>query len=264
MEIHTSAVIDTGAELGSGVTVGAFSVIGEDVQIGEGTRIGPHVVIHPHTRLGPRCRVHAGAVLGDDPQDLAFSGGASGVVIGAGCVFREGVTVHRGTREGTATQIGDRCFLMANSHVAHNCVIGDEVILANGVLLGGYVEIGDRAFLSGNCVVHQFCRVGRLALMSGLSAASKDVPPFCILLNNATNSLVGLNVVGLRRAGISATDRQQLKRAYRMLYHEGMNVGQALKDLSAAFPEGPAAELWQFVKASPRGCCGVDERASKA
>ncbi len=264
MLIHSQAIIDPGAKIGDNVTVGPFSYIGPDVEIGNGCVIGPHVVIHPFTRIMSGCRIHAGAVLGDEPQDVAFSRCRSFVEIGGDCTIREGVTVHRGTKEDSITRIGARCYLMVNSHVAHNCVLGDDVILANGVLLGGYVEIGDRAFLSGNAVVHQFCKVGRLAMLSGLSAASKDVPPFCTLLNNATNMVAGLNIVGLRRAGINPGERQQVKKSFQLLYRHNMNVGQAVDVMKKEFPSGPAAELWQFVEASSRGICSMNTEHSAA
>lgn len=255
MHIHPSAVIHPEASIGAETRIGPCAVIEEAVTIGERCVIGAHAVIHPYTRLGPETRVHAGAVIGDWPQDLAFSGVASRVEIGTGCVLREGVTVHRGTKEGTVTRVGDRCFLMANSHVAHNCVLGNDVILANGVLLGGYVEIGDRVFLSGNCVVHQFIHIGRLAMMSGLSAVSKDLPPFCVVHNLSVNHVSGLNVVGMRRAGLSPEERKQVKSAFNILYRSGLNVKQAVERMKAEFPDGPAAELWQFAESSQRGIC---------
>lgn len=260
MSIHPHAYVHPEAKLGPDVEVGAFSYIGPHTEIGGGSRIGPNAVIHPYVRMGEACRVHAGAVIGDVPQDLGFTDQISYVEIGTQCVFREGVTVHRGTKEGTITRVGDRCYFMANSHVAHNCEVGNDVIFANGVLLGGYVKVGDRAFLSGNCVVHQFCHIGRLAMMSGLSAASKDVPPFCVLLNSATNRVAGLNVVGMRRAGLTPDERKQVKQAFKMLYHEGRNVEQAISAMKETFPDGPAAELWQFAENSPRGLCAPAAR----
>lgn len=257
MSIHPQAVIHPDARVGEGTRVGPFSVIEADVIIGPDCCIGPHVVIHSHTRLGPGAQVHAGVVLGDIPQDMAFKEVRSSVEIGEGCVFREGVTVHRGTKADTVTRLGDRCFLMANSHVAHNCVLGDDVILANGVLLGGYVELGDRVFLSGNCVVHQFCKVGTLAMMSGLSAASKDVPPYCILHNSSTNQVAGLNVVGMRRAGLTGEQRKEIKQAFNILYRSGLNLQEAVARMKEAYPEGPAATLWKFAEHSTRGLCGM-------
>jgi len=180
--IHPSAVIDPAADIGSNVTIGPHCVIERDTVIGDDCKLGPGVIVHPYVTLGPRCTVHAHAVIGDLPQDMAFDADCvSHVEIGPDNVLREYVTVHRGTKPDTVTRIGSGGYFMASSHVAHNCQIGDKVIFANGATLGGYVSVGEAAFLSGHVVVHQFCRVGRLTMLSGQSAASKDIPPFCIL-----------------------------------------------------------------------------------
>jgi len=234
------------------------AVIEEGAQIGEGCRIGPHAVIYRHVTLGPGCDVHAGAVLGDTPQDFAFKESVeSRVVIGAKTVIREHVTIHRGTKEGTSTVVGERCFLMANSHLGHNVVLGNDVILANGVLLAGYVEVGDRAFLSGNVIVHQFTRIGRLAMVSGGAGIGKDVPPFCTVHGVAVNQIAGLNVIGMRRAGMTPPQRAEVKKAFALLYRSGLNVKQALEKMRAEFKDGPAAEICEFVTASKRGICAL-------
>lgn len=268
MSVHQTAVIEAGAKLGKDVTVGPFAWVDRDTEIGDGCVIGPHVVVHRHTSIGRGCRVHAGAVLGDLPQDVAFRPDAvSWVRIGANCVIREGVTIHRGTKADTATVVGDGCFLMANSHLGHNVRLGDGVILANGALLAGYVEVGDRAFISGNAAVHQFVRIGRLAMLSGCAAITKDVPPFCTTRAASLNYIAGLNVVGMRRAGMSPADRQTVRRAFKILFRSGLNVAQALGRLKAEFPAGPARDFWAFVEASKRGICafgGTDgEEAEK-
>jgi UDP-N-acetylglucosamine acyltransferase len=151
--------------------------------------------------------------------------------------------------------VGDGCYLMANSHLAHNVQLGKKVILANGALLAGYVEVGDGAFLSGNAIVHQFVRIGRLAMISGGGGIGKDVPPFCTTMGIARNTIAGLNIVGLRRAGFTAAQRQEIKRAFAILYRSGLNVSQALARLRAEFSDGPAREIWEFAAASKRGVC---------
>ncbi|MCE9614169.1 MAG: acyl-ACP--UDP-N-acetylglucosamine O-acyltransferase [Lentisphaerae bacterium] len=253
--IHPTAVIHPGARVGQDVSIGPFACIEEDVVIGDGCHVGPHASLLRYTALGARCRVHAGAVLGDWPQDLSFAGAVSSVRIGSGCVFREGVTVHRGTKEGTATVIGDQCYLMANSHVAHNVKLGNRVILANGVLLAGYVEVGDGAFISGNCLVHQFVRIGRLAMLGGGSGIGQDVPPFMTTHSMGLNAIAGLNVIGLRRAGIGSADRLAIKRAFALLYRAGLNVPDAVARIRAEIPEAPAQELCDFVAGAKRGIC---------
>ncbi len=256
-KIHPTAIIGTTAEIGADVEVGPYSVIGDNVRIGDACVIGPHVVIHPYTTIGQRCRVHAMAVLGDLPQDLSFPGGATYVDIGDDCVIREGVTVHRGTKPETRTVIGNQCFLMAFSHVAHNVQLGDRVIVANGVLLAGYVEVGEGAFISGTVVIHQFVKIGRLAMLGGQSGIGKDVPPFCTTESSERNRIAGLNLVGLKRAGFTPPERKEIKRAFEMLYHSGLNTSQALDKMKEEFPEGPASEIWRFIEKSDRGICGA-------
>lgn len=253
--IHPTASIHPQAQLGAGVEVGAFAFIDAGATIGDDCRIGPHTTIHSRTTLGSGCSVHAGAVLGDLPQDLGFKGGNTFVRIGSGCVLREGVTVHRGTKEGTVTELGDHCYLMANAHVAHNCKVGSRVILANGTLLGGYAQIGDGAFISGNCLVHQFVRVGRVAMFGGGSGCSQDVPPFMTLRPLTSNEVLGLNIVGMRRAGITPADRLEIKRAFVMLYRSGLSVRDAVDAMRSELHSAVACELIDFVAASKRGVC---------
>ncbi len=256
MSIHKTALIDESARLGEGVRVGPYAYIAANTDIGDGCEIGPHSVIHSHTTLGARCRVHAGAVLGDIPQDLAFEGGESYLRIGPDCIIREGVTIHRGTKSGSTTEVGEGCFLMAFSHLAHNVRLGRGVIMANGALCGGYVEVGDMAFLSGNVVVHQFCRVGRLAMLSGNSGISKDLPPYCVTVGCSRNAVGSLNVVGMRRAGVSPEDRKGIKRAFQLLYRSGLNTEQAVRRMKEELPERPAAEFIPFIESAQRGICG--------
>jgi UDP-N-acetylglucosamine acyltransferase len=209
--------------------------------------------------IGPNCRIHAGAVIGDLPQDLAFQPAETFVRIGAGCVIREHVTIHRGTKPGTATVVGDGCYLMANSHLGHNVRLGNRVIVANGALLAGYVDVDDEAFISGNVVIHQFVRIGRLAMLSGGCAIGKDVPPFCTTVAAERNRIGGLNTVGMRRAGLSPAERAQVKRAFTLLYRSHLNVSQALERMGHEFTNGPAADIVAFVGASRRGICGMHE-----
>jgi UDP-N-acetylglucosamine acyltransferase len=200
--------------------------------------------------------VHAGAVLGDLPQDLGFQGGDSFLRIGANCMLREGLTIHRGTKPGSATEIGDGCFLMANAHFAHNVKLGNGVIVVSGALLAGYVEVGDRAFISGNAVVHQFVRIGRLAMLGGISGVSKDVPPFFTVRPGAVNRVLGVNIVGLRRAGFKPDERQAIREAFKLLYRSGLNVTDAVARLRGATPAAPVLEICDFIDQSRRGIIG--------
>jgi UDP-N-acetylglucosamine acyltransferase len=263
--IHPTAIIHPKAKVDSSVSVGPYTVIDEGVEIGAECILGPHVYITGQTKVGPRNRFFAGCVIGEAPQDLKYRNEPTGVSIGQDNVFREHVTVHRSSKVGEQTTIGSHNFLMQHSHVAHNVVLGDYVILAGGALLAGYAQVDDRAFISGNCLVHQFVRVGTLALMQGGSAISKDLPPFTVV--HQENILCGLNVVGMRRAGISAAERQELKQVYRALFREGRNLRDAVVDARKKFSSGPAKTMLDFIASSKRGICfdagGRGESASE-
>jgi UDP-N-acetylglucosamine acyltransferase len=255
MNIHPTAIVDSSARLGPDVVIGPYAVVGADVEIGARTRIGPHVVVLDHVRVGEDCDIHAHAVLGDVPQDLKFRGVISYVIIGPGCVIREGVTIHRGTDEGSATVVGARCYLMANSHVAHNCRLGDRVIMANGALLAGDVQVGDGAIISGNAVVHQFTRIGSLAMLSGGAAVGQDVLPFCTVAAAERNRVGGVNIIGMRRAGFTAEQRRQVRRAFEIVFRSGLSLREAVERLRAEFPDGPAATWAPFIEGARRGIC---------
>lgn len=262
MSIHPTAVINPSATIGDNVRIGPFAVVGTGVVIGQGTQLGPHVVVLANTQVGEECQIHSHAVIGDAPQDMAYNGGLSRVEIGNRVVIREGVTIHRGTKEGTVTRVGDGCFLMANSHLAHNVVLGEKVIVVNGALLAGYVEVGAGAFISGNAVVHQFCHIGRLAMLGGASAVSKDVPPFCTAASGEYNRIAGLNIIGLRRAGFTPDERLQIKRAFDLLYRSGLTPSQAVERIKTELPAGPAQEIAKFAETSKRGVCSMARGAS--
>jgi UDP-N-acetylglucosamine acyltransferase len=255
LKIHPTAIVDPGATIGSGVEIGCYSVIGSGAIIGDNTRLQTHVILEGSVRLGARNFIGHGAVIGTAPQDLSFEPARkSGVEIGDDNVIREYCSIHRGTAEGSVTQVGSNNFLMVGAHLGHNCVVGNKVIIANNCLLGGYVTVEDGAFLGGGCVFHQFMRIGRLAITQGLSGFSKNIPPFVIAAE--VNFVFGLNAIGLRRAGISAADRDQIKAAFRLVYTDGLNVAQAL-DRAATMELGPIArEFLDFVASSKkRGIC---------
>jgi UDP-N-acetylglucosamine acyltransferase len=254
--IHPTAIVEDGAVLGADVELGPYAYVASGARVGDGCRIGPHTTIYGYTTLGAGCRVHAGAVLGDLPQDFGFEDGESFVRIGDRCMIREGVTIHRGSKPGTETVIGNGCMLMAFSHFAHNVELSDNVIVANGALLGGYVSVGARAFISGNVAVHQFVRIGRLVMLGGGAMISKDVPPFCTARPAMENGVGGINVIGMRRAGMSPDDRAATKAAFKILYLSGLNVSQAKEALAERFTSGPGREIHDFVAASERGICG--------
>lgn len=251
--IHPTAIIHPKARLDSTVQVGPGVVIDEGVELGADCIVGPQVYLTGLTTIGARNRFHAGSVIGDAPQDLKYDGTPTRLRIGTDNIFREHVTVHRSTKVDEETLIGAHNYLMASSHVGHNSRLGDHVILANGVLLGGYARVDDRAFLGGNCLVHQFTRVGTLAMMQGGAGVSQDLPPFTIV--RGINHLCGLNIVGLRRAGITAADRLELKRLYRFLFLSGKNLRAALVQAELEFTGASAQALLRFVAESKRGVC---------
>lgn len=251
--IHPTAIVQPGARLHDTVQVGPYAVIDEGVELGPRCIVGPHVYLTGRTTTGADNRFYAGCVIGEAPQDLKYTGEPTRLRIGDRNVFREHTTVHRSNKPGEETVVGSENFLMANSHVAHNCHLGDHVILANGALLGGHVTVGDRAFISGNCVVHQFVRIGTLALTQGGSASSLDVPPFTIL--RRSNSICGLNAIGLRRAGFTPAERLELKQLYRLLFRERLKLREALARAQATFTSAPAKVMMDFVAASKRGVC---------
>ncbi len=262
--IHPTAIVAAGAQIGANVTIGPYAVIEDKVCIGADTVLGPHVTLCRFTTIGESCAIHANAVLGDWPQDTAFDPKEESYLrVGAHCMIREGVTMHRGTKPGTATEVGDHCFLMVNSHLGHNVKLGASVIIANGALLAGYVEVGDGAFISGNCLLHQFTRVGRLAILAGGTAINKDVPPFCKTKGLAPNTVLGLNVIGLKRAGMGPEDRLAIKRAFTILYRSGLNVSQAVARMKKEYPSGLAGEFCAFIEASKRGICRCRVLAGK-
>ena len=249
--IHPTAIIHPKAKLDSTVRIGPYAVIDEGVELGANCVVGPHVYLTGLAKIGAGNSFHAGCIIGDAPQDLKYKNEPTGLRIGDNNVFREHVTIHRSTKTSDVTLIGSRNFFMQHSHVAHNCIIGDDTIIAGGALLAGHVVVQDRVFISGNCLVHQFCRVGRLAMMQGGAAISKDLPPFCMALQG--NEMCGLNVVGLRRAGFSTEERSELKQLYKALFRSGKNFRDALAAAQKTFFSAPSKILLDFVTEAKRG-----------
>jgi len=252
MAIDPSARIAPEVELAPDVSVGPGVIIDGPSRIGAGCRILAHAYIGPYTTMGEDNLIGFGAVIGYDPQDYAFTGGESYTLIGHHNLIREYVTIHRGTKPGSATRVGNDNFLMALSHMAHNSSLGDHVVLVNGALVGGYVEVADRAFISANCLLHQFIRVGTMVMMRGGARASRDLPPFCNI--DDTHTVKGLNLVGLRRAGFSREQIDPLRQAVRILFGTRMNLKLALERVEAEVPLTPeVAHLLEFIRSSKRG-----------
>ncbi len=252
MKIHPSAIVSPKAELGVDIEIGPYCIVESGVRIADRCRLVAHVNVRTGTTLGCDTTVYEGTVLGGLPQHANLKTEPGCVIIGERNVFREHSTVHRAMSRGEVTRIGNDCYFMVGAHVAHDCQISDRVILTNGTMLGGHVEVGERACLGGNVAVHQFCRIGRLAMVGGCTKVVQDVPPF-VLTDGATALVVGLNTVGLRRAGL---DRQQildLKAAYRLIYRKGLAFRETLVALEEQFSQGVASEFAEFFQGGQRG-----------
>ena len=252
--IHSSAVVDPGAELQPDVAVGPFSVIGPGVVLGSGTRVGSHVVIEGPTVIGERNRIHSFSVLGGAPQDKKYRGEASTLEIGNDNVIREYCTFNRGTDGGgMATRVGDGNWIMAYVHIAHDCRVGDDNVMANAATLAGHVEVEDCVTLGAFTVVHQFCRIGRHAFSAMGTVILKDVPPFVTVAGNSASPR-GLNTEGLRRRGFPAQTMQSLKSAYKVVYKRRLTLEAAVEQLAG--PAKESAEVGRFrdfVSSSGRG-----------
>lgn len=260
--IHPTAIIHPQARLHPTVQVGPHTVIDAHVEIGADCVLGPNAYFTGVTIIGARNRFHAGCVIGDAPQDLKYRDEPTRLRIGNDNFFREYVTVHRSNKLAEDTVLGSHNFLMACAHVGHNCLLGDHVIIGNGALLAGHVVIQDRAFLSGTALVHQFVRVGTQSLMQGGAAISKDLPPYTIAAG--TNTICGLNIIGLRRTGFTAAERLELKQAYRVLFRSRQPRAQAVAEARARFTTPAATRLIEFVSQSKRGCCADRGRRREA
>ena len=251
--IHPSAVVHEGAQLGVGVEVGPFSVVGPHVRVGDGARIMPHVFLDGHTTLGEGVVVFPFASVGAQTQDLKFKGGTTYVEIGARTTIRECATVHSGTADGEVTRIGEGCLIMAYCHVAHGCRVGNRVIMSNAASLSGDVAVEDDAVIGGMTGVHQFTRIGRMAMVGGMSRITQDVPPYMLVEGNPA-AAHGINSVKLQRMNVSAETQATLKKAYRILYRDGLSTRQAVERIRAELPGGPEIEhLLAFIEGSQRG-----------
>jgi len=255
--IHASAVVDARARLGVGVRIGAFSVIGPEVTIEDGAEIGHHVVLEGRVVIGARARIGHGAVLGGVPQDLKYRDGIpTGVRIGPGAVVREYVTIHRATQPEAWTEVGQDCLIMAMSHIAHDCRLGAGVIVINYAGITGHCQIGEHATIGGLTGIVPFTRVGAYAYVGGCSKVVLDVPPY-LLVDGAPATVHGVNVVGLRRAGMPAGDRRALQDAYRALYRSGVSPRHAAERLREDAPgSAPVRHLIEFILSGRRGVCG--------
>ncbi|MCB1061878.1 MAG: acyl-ACP--UDP-N-acetylglucosamine O-acyltransferase [Verrucomicrobiae bacterium] len=255
MSIHPTAFIDPLAEIADDVEIGPFAVVEAGAKIGRSCILHGHAQVLASVELGENCEIGHCTVVGAAPQDLKFDHAIpSGVRLGSGNVLREHVTIHRSSKEGGVTLIGQDNYFMVGSHVGHDSIVGDRNILANHCLLGGHVILGNGTFLGGGSAFHQFVRIGNLCMVKGLAAISQDVPPYTMASH--TNQIRGLNVVGMRRAGLSATTRQNVKEAFHQMYLAGLNHKEALASTDDRTWEPEASEFIDFFRVSTsRGIC---------
>ncbi len=254
MNIHPTAIVAPEAQLAEDVVIGPHTIIGDEVTLGAGTVVEGRVVILGKTTLGENNRVGCGVIIGNTPQDFAFDDKTkSEVKIGNGNIFREFVTIHRGTKNGSATMVGNNCLLMAGCHLGHNVQLGNRVVVQNNCLLGGYVEVGDSAELGIGSVYHQFLRVGTLSMVRESTRSVKDVPPY--LCVSGFSTLRGLNSIGLRKAGWSIEARRELKCAFQLIYNSELNVTQALLKAGEMTWSPEVMTFFDFINSSKRGVC---------
>ncbi len=250
--IHPSALIDPKAELGEGVTVGPQAIIEGPAKIGPDCVIKAHAYVCGNVTMGRGNVVFSGAVIGEQPQHVRYAGEQTAVEIGDDNVFRENVTIHRGTSHSWLTKIGSRNFFMAGAHVAHDCQIGNDCILANNALVGGHCFLADKVFLSGNSAVHQWVRVGRLAFLSGCSATTKDIPPFFV--QQGIDNVVGVNLIGMKRAGLKGEQIDGVKTAFRYLCRKQLTLPAAILQIEAELGHiDTVQEMLAFLHDCPKG-----------
>lgn len=251
--IHPSAIIHPNAQLGSNCHIGPFCVIGEHVTLGPDCKLHSHVVVEGHTTLGAGNELFPFAAIGLKTQDLKWKGGVTRTLIGDHNVFRENTTVHSATNDGDATVIGSHNHFLAYTHIAHDCAVGSHIVMSNVGTLAGHVIVEDHAIIGGLAAVHQFCRIGRMAIIGGCSKVVQDVPPFMLADGNPAETKA-LNKVGLERNGVSEDSQAALKKAFKILFRDGLTVSNALVKIEAELPQLPELQhLIAFVKASERG-----------
>ena len=248
--IHSTAVVHPDAKIGQGVIIGPGAVIGENVSIGDGTKIGANVVVGGWTTIGQRCELYPGSAVGLEPQDLKFKGEKSFCNIGDETVIRECVTISRATGEGEETRIGNNCLFQACTHVAHNCIVGNNVIMSNCAGLAGHVIVEDRVVIGG---IAGIVKIGRNAMVGGMAKVVQDIPPY-VIADGQPARVIGLNSVGLSRAGISEEVRHDLKQAFRIIYRSGFSLSRAIEEMEMQLNSSVEIEnLLRFLRNADRG-----------
>ena len=253
MQIHRTALVDPEAKIGRDVQIGPFCIVESGATIGDGTILEARVTIKRGSVIGKNNHIFEGTVIGGFPQCIGLSEeDCGGVIIGDGNSIRENVTIHRSMRPTDSTIVGDDCMIMVNAHVAHDCHIENNVVLANNVMLAGHVVVGKRAFVSGAAGAHQFVRIGSCAMVGGQAHLVRDVPPF-VTVDGLSSQVVGLNLVGLKRAGFTSSDIKTLKEIYRVLYKSDLNWGEIVEKIGREHTSGVGLEMARFIATTSRG-----------
>lgn len=255
MTIHSTAIVAPGAIIADNAEIGPYAIIGSQVSIGSGSKLGAYVVVEGQTSIGENCQIFSGVSLGQAPQSINYKGEPSGLKIGNNVTIREYATVHRGLA-GSFTTIADQCYIMNYAHVAHDCQLGRGVIMANSATLAGHVTVGDGTVMAGVCVFHQFVRIGRLCMVSGMTGSRMDLPPF-VILDGLPPAIRGLNLIGMKRHRFSLAARMAIKRAYKLLYHSGLNYSQAINQIEKEEVIPEVQEIIDFFRSSKRGVIGT-------
>ena len=254
-QIHPQAIVAASAKLGEGVKIGAYAVVGEEVELGDGCVLHAHAVVQGPSKFGKNNVFHAFSVVGGDPQDYTFRGERAELVAGDGNIFREYVTISRGTQKGGGkTSLGNDNFFLAYSHVGHDCVIGSHTLFVNGATLAGHVTVQDYVTVGAFCPVHQFCRLGRYAYIGASTVITQDVPPFSKIVTERETKSYGLNAIGLERREFSAERLRALKQAYRLLLRSKLNTSQAIAEMKKTLGDSAdVQELIRFIEGAERG-----------
>jgi len=252
-QIHSTAVIHPKAQVGADCRIGPYCVIGEHVVLGERCQLHSHIVIDGHTTLGCENQIFPFASLGLQTQDLKWKGGITRLQIGDRNTFRESVTVHSATSDGDATIVGSDNHILAYSHIAHDCRLGDHIIMSNVGTLAGHVTVGDYAVVGGLAAIHQFCRIGTMSMIGGCSKIVQDVPPYMIVDGNPGETRT-VNKIGIERNGVSEEAQDALRRAFKILFREGLTISNAVVKIEADLPPLPEVKhLLDFARTSERG-----------
>jgi len=254
-EIDARAMVSPNVRLGRDVRIGAYAVVGAGVELGDACVLHPHAVVNGPARVGAGNVFHPFCSVGGDPQDLKYVGERTELVVGEANIFREFVTVSRGTKQGGGvTRIGSRNLFMAYAHIAHDCVVGSHTVFANGATLAGHVTVEDYATVGAFSPVHQFCRIGRYAFVGASTVITKDVPPFSKVVAERETHCFGVNAIGLERRGFSAERIQRIEKAFRYLLRSKLNTTQAVEQMRVSLNgSGDVEELVHFIETAERG-----------